>query len=101
MPVEDAQTLLLLGDVVSMIEVETVNAAQVSAILEPLAGKVAGRALVTDWLQMTASLFEALAVVRGAMFEVLSIIVMVAVFTILSSLRSECRRVGKESGSRC
>jgi lipoprotein-releasing system permease protein len=86
MPVEDAQTLLLLGDVVSMIEVETVNADQVAAILEPLAGKVAGRAIITDWRQMNASLFEALAVERVAMFVVLSIIVLVAVFNILSSL---------------
>ena len=86
MPMEDAQTLLLLGDVVGMIEVETVNADKVGAILEPLAGKVAGRAVVTDWRQMNASLFEALAVERVAMFVVLSIIVLVAVFNILSSL---------------
>jgi lipoprotein-releasing system permease protein len=86
MPVEDAQTLLLLGDVVSMIEVETVDADKVGQILEPLAGKVAGRAAIMDWRQMNASLFEALAVERVAMFVVLSIIVLVAVFNILSSL---------------
>ena len=86
MPMEDAQTLLLLGDVVGMIEVETVDADKVGQILEPLAGKVAGRAVVTDWRQMNASLFEALAVERVAMFVVLSIIVLVAVFNILSSL---------------
>ena len=86
MPMEDAQTLLLLGDVVGMIEVETVDADRVGQILEPLAGKVAGRAVVTDWRQMNASLFEALAVERIAMFVVLSIIVLVAVFNILSSL---------------
>jgi lipoprotein-releasing system permease protein len=86
MPMEDAQTLLLLGDVVGMIEVETVDADKVGQILEPLAGKVAGRAVITDWRQMNASLFEALAVERVAMFVVLSIIVLVAVFNILSSL---------------
>ncbi|WP_088182177.1 lipoprotein-releasing ABC transporter permease subunit [Sphingobium sp. Z007] len=86
MPVEDAQTLLLLGDVVSMIEVETIDPDRVGQILEPLAGKVAGRAAITDWRQMNASLFEALAVERVAMFVVLSIIVLVAVFNILSSL---------------
>ncbi|MCP1469843.1 lipoprotein-releasing system permease protein [Sphingobium sp. OAS761] len=86
MPMEDAQTLLLLGDVVGMIEVETVDADKVGQILEPLAAKVAGRAVVTDWRQMNASLFEALAVERVAMFVVLSIIVLVAVFNILSSL---------------
>ena len=86
MPIEDAQTLLLLNDVVSMIEVETVNPDKVGEILAPLAGKVAGRAVITDWRQMNASLFEALAVERVAMFVVLSIIVLVAVFNILSSL---------------
>lgn len=86
MPMEDAQTLLLLGDVVGMIEVQTVDADRVGQILQPLAARVAGRAVVTDWRQMNASLFEALAVERVAMFVVLSIIVLVAVFNILSSL---------------
>ncbi len=86
MPIQDAQTLLLYGDVVSMIEVNTVDADRVGQILEPLAGRVAGRAAVTDWRQMNSTLFEALAVERVAMFVVLSIIVLVAVFNILSSL---------------
>lgn len=86
MPIQDAQTLLLYGDVVSMIEVNTVDADRVGQILEPLAGHVAGRAAVTDWRQMNSTLFEALAVERVAMFVVLSIIVLVAVFNILSSL---------------
>lgn len=86
MPMEDAQTLLLLGDVVGMIEVQTVDADDVQNILAPLADKVAGRAVIQDWRQMNASLFEALAVERVAMFVVLSIIVLVAVFNILSSL---------------
>ncbi|PZU57525.1 MAG: lipoprotein-releasing ABC transporter permease subunit [Sphingobium sp.] len=86
MPMEDAQTLLLLGDVVGMIEVETADADNVQNILAPLAQKVEGRAVIQDWRQMNASLFEALAVERVAMFVVLSIIVLVAVFNILSSL---------------
>jgi lipoprotein-releasing system permease protein len=86
MPMEDAQTLLLMGDVAQMIEVETVNPDKVQDILAPLAEKVAGRAVINDWRQMNASLFEALAVERVAMFVVLSIIVLVAVFNILSSL---------------
>ncbi|CAN5196489.1 lipoprotein-releasing ABC transporter permease subunit [soil metagenome] len=86
MPMEDAQTLLLLGDVVGMIEVQTVDADDVQNILAPLADKVTGRAVIQDWRQMNASLFEALAVERVAMFVVLSIIVLVAVFNILSSL---------------
>ncbi len=86
MPIEDAQTLLMLGDDVQMIEVETEDAERVGEILAPLAARVAGRAAVADWRRMNASLFEALAVERVAMFIVLSLIILVAVFNILSSL---------------
>ncbi len=86
MPIEDAQTLLLLGDQVGMIELKTVDADRVGEILAPLQPKVAGRAIITDWKTLNSSLFEALAVERVAMFVVLSMIVLVAVFNILSSL---------------
>jgi lipoprotein-releasing system permease protein len=86
MPIPDAQTLLLTGDSVGMIEVKTNDPDNVSAILAPLTRKLAGQAVVSDWKTINASLFEALAVERVAMFVVLSIIVLVAVFNILSSL---------------
>jgi lipoprotein-releasing system permease protein len=86
MPIADAQTLLLTGDTIGMIEVTTTDPDQVEAILAPLKRQLAGQAVVTDWKTINASLFEALAVERVAMFVVLSIIVLVAVFNILSSL---------------
>ena len=86
MPIEDAQTLLLLGDNVGMVEVQTEDAERVGQILAPLAERVRGQAAVSDWRTMNASLFEALAVERVAMFVVLSLIILVAVFNILSSL---------------
>lgn len=86
MPIEDAQTLLLAGDSIGMIEVQVTDPDAVTEILKPVAQRLAGQAVVTDWRTMNASLFEALAVERVAMFVVLSIIVLVAVFNILSSL---------------
>ncbi|PNU02840.1 lipoprotein-releasing ABC transporter permease subunit [Novosphingobium guangzhouense] len=86
MPMKDAQTLLLTGDQIGMIEVTTSNPDRVGEILAPLTRQLAGRAVVTDWRTINASLFEALAVERVAMFVILSIIVLVAVFNILSSL---------------
>jgi lipoprotein-releasing system permease protein len=86
MPIPDAQTLLLTGDAIGMIEVTTVDADTVGETMAPVARKLAGQAVVTDWKTINASLFEALAVERVAMFVVLSIIVLVAVFNILSSL---------------
>ena len=86
MPMQDAQTLLLTGDSIGMIEVTTNDPDNVSTLLKPLAERLQGQAVVTDWKTINASLFEALAVERVAMFVVLSIIVLVAVFNILSSL---------------
>jgi lipoprotein-releasing system permease protein len=86
MSLEDAQALTLLGDSVGMIEVNTVDADRVQEILAPLAQKVKGRAVISDWHSNNAPLFEALAVDRIVSFVVLSIIILVAVFNILSSL---------------
>ncbi|MFZ9394786.1 MAG: lipoprotein-releasing ABC transporter permease subunit [Erythrobacter sp.] len=86
MPMSDAQTLLLLGDTVGMIEVKVTDPDQVGEILAPVQEKVAGRAVVADWKTMNATLFEALQVERVAMFFALSFMVLVAAFNILSSL---------------
>jgi lipoprotein-releasing system permease protein len=86
MPIEEAQTLLLMGDAVGMVEVQTVDADQVGEILAPLRAEVRGRAMVADWRSMNQSLFEALQVERVVMFVILSIIILVAAFNILSSL---------------
>lgn len=86
MPIERAQILMLLGDEVGMIEIKTNDPDMVNEILRPLLPKIESKAMIVDWKSMNASLFEALAVERVAMFVVLSIIVLVAVFNILSSL---------------
>jgi lipoprotein-releasing system permease protein len=86
LPMQDAQELLLMGDQVGMIEVQTTNPDRVQEILAPLRKLIQGRAVVTDWRQMNSALFQALEVERVAMFVVLSLIVLVAVFNILSSL---------------
>jgi lipoprotein-releasing system permease protein len=86
LPMQDAQQLLLMGDQVGMIEVQTTDPDRVDQILAPIRQLAQGRAIVTDWRQMNSALFEALEVERVAMFVVLSLIVLVAVFNILSSL---------------
>ncbi|QLC24344.1 lipoprotein-releasing ABC transporter permease subunit [Parasphingopyxis algicola] len=86
MPMEDAQTLLLLDDAVGMIEFDTTDPENVGEILEPIAVNYAGQGVLTDWREMNSQLFDALAVERVVMFWVLSLIILVAVFNILSSL---------------
>jgi lipoprotein-releasing system permease protein len=86
MPMEDAQTLLMLGNDVGMVEVQVTDPDNVAAILAPLHKLTHNRAIITDWRQMNSALFEALEIERVAMFVVLSLIILVAVFNILSSL---------------
>jgi lipoprotein-releasing system permease protein len=86
MPMEDAQTLLMMGDEVGMVEIQSTDPDRIDEILAPLEPVVRGRGIIADWRQMNSALFEALEIERIAMFVVLSLIVLVAVFNILSSL---------------
>jgi lipoprotein-releasing system permease protein len=86
MPMEDAQTLLMMGDQVGSVEIQTTDPDKVGEILAPLRPVVQGNGQIVDWREMNSALFEALEIERIAMFIVLSLIVLVAVFNILSSL---------------
>lgn len=86
MDMPQAQTLLQLGDAVGMVEITTDDPDNVQEILAPLSQRIAPVGVITDWRQMNSALFEALVVERTVMFWVLSIIILVAVFNILSSL---------------
>ncbi|MDJ0277439.1 lipoprotein-releasing ABC transporter permease subunit [Sphingomonas sp. 2R-10] len=86
MPIEDAQALLLSGDTVGSIELETTDPDKVQDIVAPLARKYVASAQVVDWRQLNGELFQALAVDRIVTFTVLSILILIAVFNILSSL---------------
>jgi lipoprotein-releasing system permease protein len=86
LPMQDAQELLLMGDQVGDVEIQTTDPDKVENIVAPLRRTIQGRGIIVDWRQMNSALFQALEVERVAMFVVLSLIVLVAVFNILSSL---------------
>ena len=86
MPMEDAQTLLMLGDNVGIVEIQTDNPDKVDRIMAPLAPLIRGNGIVVDWRQMNSALFQALDLERVVMFIVVCIIVVVAAFNIASSL---------------
>jgi lipoprotein-releasing system permease protein len=86
MPMQDAQELLMYGDSVGMIRIQTRDADRVDRILAPLAPKVRRVGVIQDWKQMNSSLFQTIQIERVTMFIILSIIIIVAAFNILSSL---------------
>jgi lipoprotein-releasing system permease protein len=85
MPMEEAQSFLMMDQAIGMIEVRTADperAGEIVARSRPPRRRAPGHRLAADEFE----LFEALQVERVAMFVVLSIIVLVAAFNILSSL---------------
>jgi len=86
MPMQDAQSLLMLGDSVGAIEIQTTDPDKVGQILAPLQPLVSRNGVIVDWRQMNSALFSALDLERVVMFIVVSIIVLVASFNIASSL---------------
>src|SRR5437763_1292897 len=54
MPMQDAQELLLMGDQVGMVEIQTADPDKVQQIVAPLQKLVQGRGVITDWRQMNS-----------------------------------------------
>ncbi|NNC48157.1 MAG: lipoprotein-releasing ABC transporter permease subunit [Sphingomonas sp.] len=86
MPMRDAQTLLMMGDNVAMVEIEVEDPDRVQDVVNALQPSVQGKGIIVDWRQMNTALFEALEIERIVMFVVLCIIILVAAFNIASSL---------------
>lgn len=86
MPMEEAQSFLMTDGAIGMIEIQTADPDKVGEIIAPIVQAAPPGAVVQDWRQLNAEIFDALQVERVAMFFILSMIVLVAAFNILSSL---------------
>jgi lipoprotein-releasing system permease protein len=84
--VESAQQLLGIGDVVSGVEVRVQDIYKAHAVAERLREKLGYPYWVRDWMQMNQNLFSALKLEKVVMFIILTLIVLVAAFNIVSSL---------------
>lgn len=84
--IKDAQQFLGIGDVVSGIEVRIDDIYQAQEIAKRLRLQLGGSFWVRDWMQMNRSLFSALKLEKVVMFIILTLIVLVAAFNIVSSL---------------
>lgn len=86
MPLEAAQLFFQYPDSVSTIEIFTDNPHNTRQISEKIHWALEGMYLVQDWQSTNASLFNALKVERTVMFLILTLIVFIAAFNIISSL---------------
>ncbi len=83
---EDAQTLFQMPDAVTELEVLTDNPGHVEPIRDLIKQSVYGQADVHDWQQSNKSFVNALDVERNVMFLILTLIIIVAAFNIISSM---------------
>ncbi len=87
LPLEAAQIFFRLPDAVSQIEVFTTNPDRVPEVSARIRELLRGeRVRVIDWTQSNNSFFAAVEVERNVMFLILTLIILVAAFNIVSSL---------------
>ena len=85
MPLKAAQVFFRLGETVNGIETFIENPDEIRAFRIPV-HRVAGIDRVTDWQQLNSHFFLALQTERNVMFIILTLIILVAAFNIISSL---------------
>jgi lipoprotein-releasing system permease protein len=86
MPLEEAQLYFQLEDRASEIEIMVENPDQVLGYRRELAPIVGQLGRIVDWQQANSQFFTALRVERNVMFLILSLIIMVAAFNIISGM---------------
>lgn len=86
MPLPNAQKFFQLKNSVSAIEISLVDATRLDEIRRVVEIILNGRAGIYDWRDMNRSFFNALEVERNVMFLILSLIIIVAAFNIISSM---------------
>lgn len=86
MPLDQAQLFFQLKNQASFVEVLLEDARNIKQSERPVVQKIAGNYLYRDWQMSNEGFFNALQVERNVMFLILSLIVLVAAFNIISSL---------------
>ena len=86
MPIEAAQVYFQLPQSVSQLEVMIDHADRVGAVRPALNETLGLRGRLFDWQQANSSFFNALQVERNVMFMILTLIILIAAFNIISSL---------------
>jgi lipoprotein-releasing system permease protein len=86
MPLEAAQLYFKLPNAASHIEISIDDPDRTSAAIDAILARIGGNDYrVTDWQQANASFFGAIEVERNVMFLILTLIIVVAAFNIISS----------------
>lgn len=96
MPLETSQRFFNMKDQVSLLQVKLDDLNVLDTVKAEIEASLDNRAIVTDWRRTNGSFFNALEVERNVMFLILTLIILVAAFNIISSLIMLVKDKGKE-----
>jgi lipoprotein-releasing system permease protein len=86
MPLELAQNFFDLGEGITAIEIRTPDAGNLAEVEDAVKGALTDDYSVADWRDNNASLANAVDVERNVMFLILTLMIVIAAFNIISSL---------------
>jgi len=86
MPLDQAQIYFRLPGAVTGIELTAVDPTDIAEVKRAVIAEVGARGRIWDWQQANAQFFGAVKVERNVMFVILTLIILVAAFNIVSSL---------------
>jgi lipoprotein-releasing system permease protein len=86
MPLDAAQSFFQLDNAVTTVEVRLSNPDTAPAMRHTIADAAGGMVRVGDWQQANSSFFTAIQVERNVMFLILTLIIVVAAFNVISGL---------------
>lgn len=84
--IEDAQRLYQLGDRVSGVRLKLDDLFRAPQVGRELAGMLTAEAFISDWTKSHANFFRAVQIEKNMMFIILSLIVAVAAFNLVTTL---------------
>ena len=96
LPLDAAQVFFKLKDAVSYLEVFVADADEAASEGSKITAALAGDARIYDWQQANSSLVNALIVQRDVMFLILTLIIIVAAFNIISSMIMMVKDKGRD-----
>jgi len=96
MPLEPAQAFFNLGEGVSALELFVADPLNMESVRAAVAAAAGPGHRVMGWEQANASLFTALKIERTVMFLILTLIILVAAFNIISSLMMLVKEKGRD-----
>ncbi len=95
-PLEDARAYFQLGERINAVEITTIDPEGIDRLVPELLDRIGTAGRLVTWKQLNANFFSALEVERNVMFLILTLIILVAAFNIITGLTMLVRSKGRD-----